>query len=77
MILDDLAEATVARVARKKDAVPFEEVRERAVQLAKGEGIFTFPFEKAVAKGDISFICEVKRASPSRGIIAEDFPYLD
>lgn len=51
MILDDLAEATVARVARKKDAVSFEEVRERAVRLAKGEGIFTFPFEKAVAKG--------------------------
>lgn len=33
-----------------------------------------FPFEKALAGKDISFICEVKKASPSKGIIAEDFP---
>lgn len=77
MILDDLAAATRARVARKKKEVPFEEVREKAVQLAKNEGAFAFPFEKAIAKEDISFICEVKKASPSKGIIAEDFPYLD
>lgn len=77
MILDDLAAATRERVARKKKEVPFEEVREKAVQLAKSEGAFAFPFEKAIAKEDISFICEVKKASPSKGIIAEDFPYLD
>lgn len=77
MILDDLAAATRARVARKKKEVPFEEVREKAVQLAKNEGAFVFPFEKAIARKEISFICEVKKASPSKGIIAEDFPYLD
>lgn len=77
MILDDLAAATRERVARKKGEVPFEEVREKAVQLAKNEGVFAFPFEKAIAKEDISFICEVKKASPSKGVIAEDFPYLD
>lgn len=77
MILDDLAAATRARVARKKKDVPFEQVRHEALQLAKSGGEFIFPFEKAIAKEDISFICEVKKASPSKGIIAEDFPYLD
>ncbi len=41
------------------------------------KGTFDFPFEKALKKEGISFICEVKKASPSKGIIAENFPYLD
>ena len=77
MILDDLAAATRARVERKKAQIPLETVKEQALNLAAKEGTFTFPFEKAVAKDDISFICEVKKASPSKGIIAEDFPYLE
>lgn len=81
MILDDLAAAARVRVERKKKETPFEEVMGKAQQLAKNEGEFTFPFEKAIAQKtaekEISFICEVKKASPSKGIIAEDFPYLD
>ena len=76
MILDDLAAATRARVERKKAQIPLETVKEQALNLAAKEGTFTFPFEKAIAKDGISFICEVKKASPSKGIIAEDFPYL-
>ena len=77
MILDDLANATAIRVDKKKQQVPFETVRENAIKTAQAEGKFKFPFEKAIAKDGISFICEVKKASPSKGIIAEDFPYLE
>lgn len=77
MILDNLAAATQARVERKKAQIPLETVKEQALNLAAKEGTFTFPFEQAVAKDGISFICEVKKASPSKGIIAEDFPYLE
>lgn len=77
MILDDLAAATRERVARKKDAVSFGEIKEQALRIAGQEAQFGFPFEKALQKDDISFICEVKKASPSKGVIAEDFPYLD
>lgn len=77
MILDDLAAATRARVERKKQEVPFDEVRQKAIALAQQEGAFTFPFEKAIGKEEISFICEVKKASPSKGIIAKDFPYIE
>lgn len=81
MILDDLAAATRARVARKKKEVPFETIKEQALQIAGQEAQFEFPFEKALQnatqRGDIGFICEVKKASPSKGIIAEDFPYLE
>lgn len=77
MILDNLAAATQARVERKRAQIPLETVKEQALNLAAKEGTFTFPFEQAVAKEGISFICEVKKASPSKGIIAEDFPYLE
>jgi indole-3-glycerol phosphate synthase len=46
---------------------------EKRVQAAKQS---EFPFETALQTKSISFICEVKKASPSKGIIAEDFPYL-
>ena len=50
MILDDLAAATRARVERKKQEVPFERVKQRAIALAEQERAFSFPFEKAIGK---------------------------
>jgi indole-3-glycerol phosphate synthase len=51
-----------------------EEVDDSSLRRAGAGG---FPFECAIAAEGLSFICEVKKASPSKGIIAEDFPYLE
>lgn len=74
MILQEIAEKTRLRVAEEKTALPLSEMKKRAQDLNPDTD---FPFKKALAAPDISFICEVKRASPSKGMIAEDFPYLD
>ncbi len=42
----------------------------------KSSADFSFPFERALSGPEISFICECKKASPSKGLIAPDFPYL-
>lgn len=71
-ILEKLAERTSERVEKAKRKISADEMKERALSLKTGE----FEFEKALAKDGMSFICECKKASPSKGIIAEDFPYL-
>ena len=71
-ILDRLAAHARERVMLAKQNISLEEIRERALALPHGE----FAFEKALKKDDIAFICECKKASPSKGVIAEDFPYL-
>ncbi|MDR3364090.1 MAG: indole-3-glycerol phosphate synthase TrpC [Clostridiales Family XIII bacterium] len=83
-ILDKLAESTRARVAREKARVGPEEMRAAALAVAAtnagGRSFWVSPaarFEAALAKPGMSFICEVKKASPSKGVIAEDFPYLE
>ena len=70
-ILDEIAAYTRKRVEKAKEKVSARELEDRAGALPKGE----FIFEKALRKDDISFICECKKASPSKGVIAEDFPY--
>jgi len=73
MILDKIASKTRERVEKSKKEFSFAEIKTQAEQMPKGN----FEFEKAIAKPGISFICEVKKASPSKGIIAENFPYID
>jgi len=76
-ILDEIAGKTRLRVAAAKDTVPFEQVQKAARALAENDTTAAFPFEGAIAAPGLSFICEVKKASPSKGIIAADFPYLN
>ena len=71
-ILDQLAEYAKERVLQAKSRVSLEEIKTKAYELPKG----TFSLEKALQKPGISFICECKKASPSKGLIAPDFPYL-
>ena len=74
MILDKIIEATKIRVAQEKQVESPETVKAAALALPSDTG---FPFEAALRQQDFNFICEVKKASPSKGIIAEHFPYLD
>ena len=74
MILDKIIEATKIRVAQEKQVESPESVKSAALALPSDTG---FPFEVALRQQDFNFICEVKKASPSKGIIAEHFPYLD
>ena len=74
MILDRLADAARRRVERQKKVISAEEIRRKAFSMDPDTG---FRFEKALALPGMSFICECKKASPSKGIISPDFPYLE
>ena len=71
-ILDRLADHARERVEEAKRRQSLTEIRQRASGMPKGN----FAFENALKKPDIAFICECKKASPSKGLIAPEFPYL-
>lgn len=73
MILDELAGYAHQRVREAKERVSLSALKEMTVDMPQGD----FPLEKAVRKDGLSLICEVKKASPSKGVISSDFPYLD
>ena len=71
-ILDTIAENTRQRYKEIIKNKPLAKVKAEALEMPKGN----FEFEKALGGDTLSFICEVKKASPSKGVIAENFPYL-
>ena len=73
MILDKIAEKTRRRIEAEKERISAVQMRQMALGMDTGKGR---PLERAFAERELSFICEVKKASPSKGVIAEDFPYL-
>lgn len=87
MILERIGASTRKRVNERKLAVPLEDVVKRAYEhLEKRRGAGgvignlaeeRFPFQAALQKPGVSFICEVKKASPSKGLIAPEFPYVE
>ncbi len=83
MILDEIAAKTKERVAEQKKKVSLEEIRRQALDIVARETdngsrpYAKFPFRDNLAADGISFICEVKKASPSKGLIAPDFPYVE
>ena len=82
MILDEIAAKTKERVAEQKKKVPLEEMKRQALDIVaretdNGSSPYSkLPFRDNLAADGISFICEVKKASPSKGLIAPDFPYV-
>lgn len=76
MILDKIVESTKLRV---KDIYANENVSgiKREAILLVGKDNNKFRFEKAIKEKPIAFICEVKKASPSKGLIAKDFDYVN
>lgn len=71
-ILENLAEYAKERVIKAMGTLPLEKIKQKALSSEKG----AFEFEKALKKPDIAFICECKKASPSKGLISPDFPYI-
>ena len=71
-ILDKLAQHAMERVKAAEQTIALDEIKSRVLSLPKGD----FEFERVLSKPNISFICECKKASPSKGIIAKDFPFL-
>ncbi len=73
MILDEIVAKTKQRMKEVQRDISLQEIKEKALALGSDTG---YPFEKALRGEEIGFICEVKKASPSKGLIAADFPYV-
>lgn len=77
-ILDILANTARERVAADKQTISLEQMKALAKEKAVSASVHPeFPVEKALQEKGISFICEVKKASPSKGLIADEFPYIE
>ena len=73
-ILNEIAAKTRERVKEQKCIRSLEQLKDEAQVMNSDTG---YPFEKSIGKDGLSFICEVKKASPSKGVIAQDFPYVE
>lgn len=72
-ILAELAAYATYRVEQAEKQISLSDIKKMAEDMPKGK----FEFENALSGKALSFICECKKASPSKGVIAEDFPYAE
>lgn len=82
MILDDIVAKKKIRVEKRKNEIPIEEVKKQALQIVNLEneqshGKYKNSFKEALAKDGLSVIGEFKKASPSKGVIVEDFDIME
>ena len=74
-ILEEIAARTRERIAKEKSCISVSELENRIQEVNKNAGK-RITLLQALQKDGMSYICEVKKASPSKGLIAPDFPYL-
>lgn len=72
MILNKIVEATKVRIEKKKREISLKDIKELALKVKNNQ----ISFKDSLNKKDIAFICEVKKASPSKGIISDNFDYI-
>ena len=72
-MLDEIVEKTKERIEFEKSVISLDDLKREISYMDVSDD---FPFKKALESDDISIIAEVKKASPSKGIIAEDFDYI-
>jgi indole-3-glycerol phosphate synthase len=73
-MLDEIVEKTKERIELAKEIIPLDELKKSVSLLEISD---EFPFKKALGGDEISIIAEVKKASPSKGLIADDFDYVE
>lgn len=80
MILEEIVNSTRVRVERAKNSLSYDKLAEQveAIEgaLRKTGKAHDYVFEKALNNNQVNFICEVKKASPSKGLITDDFDYI-
>lgn len=73
-ILQTIAAHARTRVAADRAKISLEELKALCQEAGPGQGE---QFVSALNRPGLSFLCEIKKASPSKGLISPDFPYLD
>ena len=73
IMLDEIVEKTKQRIENEKKIIPLEDLKN---EVSRMDITMDFPFKKALSEDGISIIAEIKKASPSKGVISEDFDYL-